>query len=91
MITGARGRERRPPVSGEAREASGDSDDSVTPEVSGIAARPQDFSLCRYIIEQVIANFTTWRIMHTDYRRPIRTFPEIISAVIGLRFHRLTE
>jgi hypothetical protein len=23
----------------------------------------------RYIIEQVIANFKTWRIMHTDYRR----------------------
>lgn len=24
----------------------------------------------RYVIEQVIANFETWRIMHTDYRRP---------------------
>ena len=28
----------------------------------------------RYVIEQVIANFKTWRIMHTDYRRPIETF-----------------
>ena len=28
----------------------------------------------RYMIEQVIANFKTWRIMHTDYRRPIGTF-----------------
>jgi DDE superfamily endonuclease/EcoEI R protein len=27
----------------------------------------------RYVIEQVIANFKTWRIMHTDYRRPIET------------------
>ena len=29
----------------------------------------------RYIIEQVIANFKTWRIMHTDYRRPIQNVP----------------
>ena len=29
----------------------------------------------RYVIEQVIANFKTWRIMHTDYRRPLATFP----------------
>ena len=45
----------------------------------------------RYVIEQVIANFKTWRIMHTDYRRPIETFPETISAVIGLHFYRLAE
>jgi DDE superfamily endonuclease/Helix-turn-helix of DDE superfamily endonuclease len=45
----------------------------------------------RYVIEQVIANFKTWRIMHTDYRRPIGTFPETISAVIGLHFYRLAE
>jgi hypothetical protein len=24
----------------------------------------------RYVIEQIIANFKTWRTMHTDYRRP---------------------
>jgi hypothetical protein len=45
----------------------------------------------RYVIEQVIANFKTWRIMHTDYRRPIETFSETISAVIGLHFYRLAE
>jgi DDE superfamily endonuclease len=33
----------------------------------------------RWMIEQVIANFKTWRIMHTDYRRPLRTFTEVIS------------
>src|SRR5262245_1429278 len=33
----------------------------------------------RYVIEQVIANFKTWRIMHTGYRRPLATFPETIS------------
>jgi len=40
------------------------------------------------VIEQVIANFKTWRIMHTDYRRPIDTFAVTISAVIGLHFWR---
>lgn len=41
----------------------------------------------RYVIEQVIANFKTWRIMHTDYRRPLATFPETISAVIAMHFY----
>jgi hypothetical protein len=41
----------------------------------------------RYVIEQVIANFKTWRIMHADYRRPIGTFPETISTVIALHFY----
>jgi DDE superfamily endonuclease len=42
----------------------------------------------RYVIEQIIANFKTWRIMHTDYRRPLATFRTTISAVIGLHFYR---
>ena len=29
--------------------------------------------ILRRRIEQVIAHFKTWRIMHTDYRRPIET------------------
>jgi DDE superfamily endonuclease/Helix-turn-helix of DDE superfamily endonuclease len=43
----------------------------------------------RYVIEQVIANFKTWRIMHTDYRRPLETFPATISAVIALHFYKI--
>jgi hypothetical protein len=43
----------------------------------------------RYVIEQVIANFKTWRIMHTDYRRPIETFTNTISAVIALHFYKI--
>ncbi|HZC01772.1 MAG TPA: transposase family protein [Gammaproteobacteria bacterium] len=43
----------------------------------------------RYIIEQVIANFKTWRIMHTDYRRPLKTFAQTISTVIALHFYKL--
>jgi hypothetical protein len=41
----------------------------------------------RYIIEQTIANFKTWRIIHTDYRRPFATFAATISTVIALHFY----
>ena len=41
----------------------------------------------RCIIERIIANFKTWRIMHTDYRRPLSTFTETISTVIALHFY----
>ncbi len=43
----------------------------------------------RYRIEQTIANFKTWRIMHADYRRPLNTFTNTISAVIALHFYKL--
>jgi hypothetical protein len=43
----------------------------------------------RWAIEQAIANLKTWRILHTDYRRPLETFATTISAVIGLHFYRL--
>jgi hypothetical protein len=43
----------------------------------------------RWRIEQTIANLKTWRILHTDYRRPLSTFADTISAVIGLQFYRL--
>ncbi|WP_209307757.1 transposase family protein [Geodermatophilus sp. DF01_2] len=40
----------------------------------------------RYMIERAIAHFKTWRILHTDYRRPLATFKETISAVVNLHF-----
>ncbi|MFV2013740.1 MULTISPECIES: transposase family protein [unclassified Micromonospora] len=43
----------------------------------------------RWVVEQVIANLKTWRILHTDYRRPLSTFTETISCVIGLHFYRI--
>jgi hypothetical protein len=43
----------------------------------------------RWIIEQVIANLKTWRILHTDYRRPLATFKETISCAIGLQFYKI--
>lgn len=42
----------------------------------------------RASIERAIANLKTWRILHTDYRRPLDTFTETISAVIALEFYR---
>jgi DDE superfamily endonuclease/Helix-turn-helix of DDE superfamily endonuclease len=43
----------------------------------------------RYLIERTIANFKTWRILHTDYRRPLATFTTTISTVIGLHFYAM--
>jgi hypothetical protein len=37
-------------------------------------------------IERVIANIKTWRILHTDYRRPRSTFESTLDAVRGLIF-----
>jgi hypothetical protein len=44
----------------------------------------------RYTIEQVIAHFKNWRIMHTDYRRPLHTFTATISTIIALHFYTLS-
>jgi hypothetical protein len=41
----------------------------------------------RYQIERTIANLKTWRILHTDYRRPLSTFNATISTVIALHFY----
>ena len=43
----------------------------------------------RYLIERTIANVKTWRILFTDYRRPLATFTETISTVIALEFYRI--
>jgi hypothetical protein len=45
----------------------------------------------RYRIEQIIANLKTWRILHTDYRRPLSTFAQTISTVVALHFYVLGE
>jgi len=42
----------------------------------------------RYKIERAIANLKTWRVLHTDYRRPIETFATTITAVLGVEFYR---
>jgi hypothetical protein len=44
----------------------------------------------RYVIERAIANFKTWRCMHTDYRRPKHTYATAFSAVRALHFFKLS-
>jgi len=34
-------------------------------------------------------DFRVLTIMHTDYRRPLETFPETISAVVALHFYAI--
>ena len=43
----------------------------------------------RYLIEQVIGHYKTWRCMHTDYRRPQRTYSTAFNAVRALHFFKL--
>jgi hypothetical protein len=40
----------------------------------------------RYVVERAIANIKVWRIFHTDYRRPIGTFPRAFSVIRKLIF-----
>lgn len=43
----------------------------------------------RYVVERAIANFKTWRVMHTDYRRPENTYNDALNAVRALHFFKL--
>jgi hypothetical protein len=43
----------------------------------------------RYVIERSISHFKTWRCMHTDYRRPERTYATAFTAVRALHFFKL--
>ena len=40
----------------------------------------------RYLIERVIANLKTWRVLHTDYHRPYNNLRTTIQAATGLIF-----
>ncbi len=48
-----------------------------------------DVNKIRYLIEQTIAHLKNWRILHTDYRRPLSTFTATISTVIALHFYAI--
>jgi hypothetical protein len=45
----------------------------------------------RYMIERTIAHLKTWRILHTDYRRPLSTFTTTITTVIALHFYKIAS
>jgi hypothetical protein len=40
----------------------------------------------RAVIERVLSHLKNWRVLHTDYRRPLDSFPTTISAVAGPHF-----
>ena len=46
----------------------------------------KEINQLRWPIEQAIAHLKTWRILHTDYRRPLHTITTTITAVLGLYF-----
>lgn len=47
-------------------------------------------SSIRSPIERAVAHLKTWKILFTDYRRPLRTFLDSFRAAIGLYFFELS-
>jgi DDE superfamily endonuclease/Helix-turn-helix of DDE superfamily endonuclease len=45
----------------------------------------------RAAIERAVAHIKNWRILHTDYRRPINTWETSFRAAIGLFFFSITQ
>jgi hypothetical protein len=49
-----------------------------------------EISALRAPIERVVSHFKSWRIFHTDYRRPYRTYRDAYDAARGLFFFSIT-
>jgi transposase len=47
-------------------------------------------SRLRTPVERAIAHLKSWRILHTDYRRPLRTYLTSYRAAVGLYFFKLS-
>jgi hypothetical protein len=64
------------------------------PQGGSLLLREEEFnrqhSSLRAPIERLVANIKTWRILHTDYRRPLRTYVNSFKAAIGLYFFKLS-
>jgi DDE superfamily endonuclease len=62
------------------------------PEDRELYMREHDYnnqiSSLRAPVERAIANLKTWRILFTDYRRPLKTFASSFRAAIGLYFFK---
>lgn len=43
-------------------------------------------SAIRAPVERATANLKTWRILHTDYRRPLHTYDDALHAALGLHW-----
>ena len=44
----------------------------------------------RQVVERTIAHIKAWRILHTDYRRPLHTFEQTITATLSLHVFKTT-
>ena len=49
-----------------------------------------ELSALRAPVERVVAHFKNWRIFHTDYRRPYRTYRDAYDATRGLFFFSIS-
>jgi len=62
------------------------------PEGRDLYMREHDYnnqiSSLRAPVERAVANLKTWRILFTDYRRPLQTFLSSFRAAIGLYFFK---
>ena len=47
-------------------------------------------SSLRAPVERAVANLKTWRILFSDYRRPLKTFSSSFRAAVGLYFFKET-
>ena len=50
----------------------------------------KDVSRLRAPVERAIAHLKAWRILHTDYRRPLRTYATSCRAAVGLYFFAMS-
>jgi len=53
-------------------------------------ANNAEVSALRAPIERLVAHFKSWRMFHTDYRRPYRTYRDAFDATRGLFFFSIT-
>ena len=64
------------------------------PENRDLYIREHDYnnqvSSLRAPVERAVANLKTWRILFTDYRRPLKTFLSSFYAATGLYFFKLS-
>ena len=50
----------------------------------------KDVNRLRAPVERAIAHLKAWRILHTDYRRPLRTYATSCRAAVGLYFFAMS-
>jgi len=64
------------------------------PEDRDLYIREHDYnnqvSSLRAPVERAVANLKAWRILFTDYRRPLKTFLSSFRAAIGMCFFKLS-